>query len=163
MIKTKNLSEYHVRLSSAGVASAANDKDRFTVPCAGYIKAIVATFGTMGTDGTGAPTQDVQVDIKKIGSGASASIFASAATAIVWAHAGQLGTANTQSNADTVGAPTTNPMPVAKGDKLRLDILQILNGTSPTQPSDLTVWVVLTRGPQIPSSTLGGVFSEADA
>ena len=160
MIKTKNKGEYHIHLKNAGVFSAGTGKDFFLVPAAGYIKAIVASFGLAGTDGTGAPTQDIQVDIMKNGT----SIFASAATAITWAHAGQTGGANTPSNATSVGVPVVNPTPVAKGDKIRLDAIQILNGTSPTQPSDLHVLVVLTRGYQsAPEGMLQNQFSELDS
>ena len=160
MIKIKNVGEYMRNLKSSGVFSAGTGKDYFLVPAAGYIKAVVASFGLMGTDGTGAPTQDVQVDIKVNGT----SIFASAATSILFAHAGMAGTANTPINATSVGVPSTNPTPVAKGDKIRLDGLQILNGTSPTQPSDLCVTLVLTRGNgSAPEGMLQNQLSSLDA
>lgn len=161
MIRIKNKAEYHIILTKAGSAAVANDIANFCVPAAGYIKAIVATYGLIGTDGTGAPTQDVQLDVKKNGT----SIFASAATSILWTHALQVGGANTPKNADSVGVPSVNPTAVAKGDKIRLDVLQILNGTTPTQPLDLSVTIVLTRGayPSAPQGMLQNVFSELDA
>jgi hypothetical protein len=159
MIRIKNTSEYILILKKAGVFAATTGQDFLTVPAAGFIKAVVASFGLMGTDGTGAPTQDVQVGIIKNGT----SIFGSSATSILWAHAGQLGTANTPSNASSVGAPSVNPTPVAKGDKLRLDGLQILNGTSPTQPSDLCVYLVIARGQGwAPEAMLPGQLCELD-
>lgn len=160
MIKIKNVGEYSRNLKKSGAAAAAAGVDFLTVPAAGYIKAIVASFGVMGTDGTGSPTQDVRVDVLKNGT----SIFVSAATSILWAHAGQLGTANTPTVASTVSAPSTNPTAVAKGDKIQIDILQILNGTSPVQPTDLDVTLVFTRGnASAPEGTLLGQFSELDA
>jgi hypothetical protein len=159
MIKVKNLSEIIIPLKKSGSAAVANNIDNFTSPVTGRIKAIFATFGVMGTDGTGAPTQDVIADIKKNGT----SIF-SGAGKINWAHAGQLGTANTPTQASAYGALTTNPTLVNKGDFLRLDITQILNGTAPTQPTDLTVFVVIerSRGASPVSAMLGGQVSEND-
>ena len=160
MIRMKNTEEYPIVLKKAGVFAATTGQDFYTVPAAGYIKAVVASFGLMGTDGTGSPTQDVQVDVKVNGT----SIFASAATSILFAHAGQAGTANAPSVATSVGVPSTNPTPVAKGDKIRLDGLQILNGTSPTQPSDLCVTLVLTRGNgSAPEGMLLNQLSSMDA
>lgn len=150
MIAIKNLGEYYVQLKKLGAASAANKLDYFTVPTDGYIVAITAAYGVMGTDGTGSPTQDVQIDVKKNGT----SVFVSAATSILFTHANQLGTANTPAVADTVGALTTNPTKCSKGDMLQIDALQILNGTSPTQPTDLCVTIVMTRGYQSPPSGL---------
>lgn len=158
MIQIKNLGEYYVILKKVGATAVANKVDFITVPAPGYIKAITAAYGVMGTDGTGSPTQDIQVDVKKNGT----SIFASAATAVVWLHAGQLGTANTPIIPDTVGAPSTNPTAVAKGDLLQIDVLQILNGTSPTQPLDLCVTIVLTRGYAAPSGMLQNKFGGQD-
>lgn len=151
MIAIKNLGEYYVVLKKAGAATAANKLDSFTVPANGYIKAISAAYGVMGTDGTGSPTQDIQIDVKKNGT----SVFVSAATSIIFTHALQVGTANTPYRADSVGALTTNPTAVNAGDMLQIDSLQILNGTSPTQPTDLCVWIVLTRGYQSAPSGLG--------
>lgn len=159
MIKIKNTSEFLFKLSKAGVFAATTGQDYFIAPFNAKIKAIYAVFGLMGTDGTGSPTQDLQVDIMKNGT----TIF-SGATKISWAHAGQLGTANTPSPASAYAALTTNPPSVSKGDKIRLDGIQILNGTSPTQPSDIMVYVTLerTRGQSPTSSTLTGQVDEND-
>lgn len=158
MIKVRNLGEERIELQKAGVAASANNVDNFIVPYAGYIKAVMAGFGTMGTDGTGSPTQDIVLDIKKNGT----SIF-SGATKINFSHAKQVGTANTPILADNFGALTTNPTLVNKGDFLRLDITQLLNGTSPVQPSDLIVHVVIARGPTSPSAAmLTGKVDEND-
>jgi hypothetical protein len=141
MIQVRNLAEERIELQKAGAAAVANDIDNFIVPYNGYIKAIYAVFGVMGTDGTGSPTQDVIVDLKKNGT----SIF-SGATKLNFSHALQVGTANTSIAADNYGAMTANPTKVSKGDFIRMDITQILNGTSPTQPTDLICHVVFTRG-----------------
>ena len=141
MIDVKHHGEDVFVLRKVGSAAVANKVDFFSSPWAGFIKAVYAVFGVMGTDGTGSPTQDVIADIKKNGT----SIF-SGAGKLNWTHANQVGTANTPSAASTYGALTTNPTAVAKGDLIQLDITQILNGTTPTQPTDLTVYVVLTRG-----------------
>ena len=165
-IRIKNTAEYDEQFFKGGAAAAANDLFGFTAPAAGYIKAIIAAFGIMGTDGTGAPTQDVRVDIKKNGT----SIFPNASSPyIAWAHAGQVGTANTPSAPTTyngqVSAPGVGmaPVAVAKNDYIQMDILQILNGTSPTQPKDLSVMLVFSRGQLwAPETTLLGTFSELD-
>jgi hypothetical protein len=151
MIGIRNLSEERLEFVKLGAAAVANSIDNVCVPYTGYIKAVYAVFGVMGTDGTGAPTQDVIADIKKNGT----SIF-SGATKLNWAHAGQLGTANTPTPASSYGALSTNPTLVNKGDFLRLDITQILNGTSPTQPTDLTVHIVIGRGRQSLNQMLTG-------
>lgn len=159
MIKIKGLAEERFSFQKSGSAAVANNIANFTAPYASRIKAIYATFGVMGTDGTGAPTQDVIVDVKKNGT----SIF-SGAGKVNWTHAGQLGTANTPSNASAYGALSTNPTLLAKGDFVRIDITQILNGTAPVQPTDLTIHVVLerTRGTSPVSSMLTGQVDEND-
>lgn len=153
MIKERNMGEELFVLRKSGSAAAANDIDFFCAPFNGFISAVYAVFGVMGTDGTGAPTQDVIADVKKNGT----SIF-SGAGKINWTHAAQVGTANTPTNASTYGALSANPTVVAKGDFLRLDITQILNGTSPTQPTDLTVHIVLSKkvAQSQPAAQLGG-------
>lgn len=158
MIKIKNEQELIFELRKAGAAAVANDIDNIVAPANGFIKAVFAAFGVMGTDGSGAPTQDVIADLKKNGT----SIF-SGATKINFSHAKQLGTANTPILADNYGALSSNPVPVNKGDFLRLDITQILNGTSPVQPTDLVVYVVFARGyTWAPEATLLGQISEQD-
>jgi hypothetical protein len=159
MIRMKNMAEYHEPVVRAGLAAVAATFYELGVPANGFIKSIVASFGLIGTDGTGAPTQDVIVDILKNG----VSIF-SGAVKINFSHAKQVGGANTPINADNYGALTTNPVPVNKGDRLQFSITQILNGTTPTQPSDLTIWLVFTRGQGwAPEATLEGQFCELDS
>lgn len=157
MIGVRNLSEERIELKKAGSAAVANDVDNICVPYSGYIKAVFAVFGVMGTDGTGAPTQDVIVDIKKNGT----SIFSGVAK-INWAHAGQLGTANTPTLASGYGALSVNPTLVNKGDFLRMDITQILNGTAPTQPTDLVVHLVMGRNRQSQNQMLTGAVDIND-
>lgn len=140
MIDVKHHGEDLFILKKLGAFAATADQDNFSAPWAGFIKAVYAVFGVMGTDGTGSPTQNARVDLLVNGT----SIF-SGTTKIDWSHALQLGTAHTPIGADTFGALTTNPTPVNKGDKIQIDGSQILNGTNPTQPTDLTVYVVITR------------------
>lgn len=158
MIKLKNKAEHLLVLKKSGAASVANNLDNLVSPVNGFIKAIYAAYGVMGTDGTGAPTQDLILDLKKNGT----SIF-SGATKVNFTHAKELGTANTGIAADNFGALSVNPTAVSKGDFLRLDCTQILNGTNPVQPTDLTVVVVLSRFPASPpEATLTGQISELD-
>lgn len=158
MIRSKNLGEFVLQLGPSITTigtkkvAAVGVVESITAPFAGTISAYTAAFGLMGTDGTGSPTQNLQVDIKINGT----SIFTSAANSIVWAHAGQLGTASTPSLPTTNGVLTTNPPTFNQGDDITLEILQILNGTSPTQPSDLCVWVALAPGIQAPKPTIQG-------
>jgi hypothetical protein len=162
MIKAKNLGEFIVNVGPAITtigtpkAAAVGVTDSFTAPFAGNISAIQAAFGQMGTDGTGSPTQDLQVDIKINGT----SIFASAATSIVWAHAGQVGTTHTPSLPTSYGTPSTNPPTFNKGDLIEVDILQILNGTSAAQPTDLSVWLSLAPGLESSRPTFLGSLCE---
>lgn len=157
MIKTKNKADLEFLLKKAGSASATNDVDNFVVPCDGVISAVYAAYGVMGTDGTGG-SQDVRVDIKKNGT----SIFTGATTVIAFAHAAQVGTANTGIAASSYGTLTTNPTKVTKGDKLQLDVTQILNGAGPTQPTDLSVVIVIRRKYQSSSPMLGGQIDSLD-
>lgn len=140
-------------LRKAGSAAVAADIDNFNAPFNGFISSVFCSFGRMGTDGTGAPTQDVLVDILKNGT----TIF-SGATKINFTHAGQLGTANTPTLASAYAALTANPTAVTKGDKISISITQILNGTAPVQPLDLTVHIVLAKklGQSQPAAMLGG-------
>jgi hypothetical protein len=160
MIKIKNESELLVPIQKFGAAAAAALPGfaEISAPATGFIKAVYATFGLMGTDGTGSPTQDVIVDVAKNGT----SIF-SGATKINFTHTKMVGTANTHIDADNYGALSANPVPVTKGDRINVAITQVLNGTSPTQPLDLTVWIVFARGyGWAPESTLTGQISEQD-
>lgn len=161
MIKQKNKSEELIVLRKPGAAAVANAIDGFVMPFNGYIKAIFATFGQMGTDGTGSPTQDVIADVKLVQGGTATTVF-SAAGKISWAHAGQVGTATTTTAPTSYAAFTTNPPSVNKGSFVRLDITQILNGTSPTQPTDLTVHIVIAKklAQSSPAGTLTGQVDE---
>lgn len=162
MIKNRNKGDFVLQLGPSittigtKVSLAVGVVESITAPFAGTISGYTASLGVMGTDGTGAPTQDVRVDIKINGT----SIFASAANSIVWAHAGQVGTANTPSLPSSNGTLTTNPPSFNKGDDITLEILQILNGTSPTQPKDLCAWLSLSPKVQATKPTFQGSLSE---
>ena len=153
MIRQKNTGEVVFSLSKQGSAAASTNQANFVAPFAGYIAGIYAAFGQAGVDASSGGT-DIQVDIKKNGT----SIFNSAATAIVFPHAGIA----TNYNSPTYFAPSVNPPTVAKGDNIRLDVLQIIGGTGPTQPLDLVVYVVLARKSQSPRYTRLGSVGDND-
>lgn len=161
MIKIKNEAEYIAKQLTISTGSALTLNalsDIFLAPAAGFLKAIVASLGQMGTDGTGAPTQDFIVDVLKNGT----SIF-SGSTKINFSHALQVGTANTPISADNYGALSSTPVAIKKGDKIQVKITQVLNGTSPVQGQDLGVTIVLARGNGwAPEATLLGQLSELD-
>lgn len=153
MIRNKNMGEFVIQMGPSiatqgtripFVATGDGTIETITAPFAGTISSFTAAFSVMGTDGTGSPTQDLQVDIQINGT----SIFTSAANSIVWAHAGQLGTAHTPSLPTSYGVLTTNPPTFNQGDEISINGLQILNGTSPTQPKDLCVWLSLAPAAQ---------------
>lgn len=163
MIRNRNMGEFVLQMGPSIVTIGtkptltAGVVESVCAPFAGTLSAFTASFGLIGTDGTGAPTQDIQVDIKINGT----SIFTSAANSIVWAHAGQVGGANTPSLPTTNGVLTTNPPTFAKGDDITLEITQLLNGTSPTQPKDLCAWVSLApQVEQSPKPTLQGSLAD---
>lgn len=162
MIKIKNQGEYIAKQLTISTGSALTLNalsDIFLAPAAGFLKAIVASLGQMGTDGTGSPTQDFVVDVLKNGT----SIF-SGATKLNFSHALQVGTANTPINADNIGALSSTPVAVKKGDKIQVKVTQILNGTSPVQPQDVGATIVLARGQSwAPEATLLGFLSELDS
>lgn len=162
MIRIRNTSEYiakQLTISTGSALTVSALSDIFLTPAAGFLKSIVASLGKMGTDGTGSPTQDFVVDVFKNGT----SIF-SGATKLNFSHALQLGTANTPINADNYGALSSTPVAVKKGDKIQVQVTQILNGTSPVQPQDLGVTIVLVRGNGwAPETTLLGQLSELDS
>jgi hypothetical protein len=141
MIRQKNLADTVLVLKSTlNTAVTAIAFDVASVPFDGFISAISASIGTQGTDGTGAPTQDLKVDIKKNGT----SIFAGAAL-IGWLHARFAGTANTPLTADSYGALAATPLAVKEGDLLALSVAQLVNGTNPVQPQNITVRIVISK------------------
>ncbi|HEY6766640.1 MAG TPA: hypothetical protein VI386_17915 [Candidatus Sulfotelmatobacter sp.] len=158
MIRNGNMGEFVACLRPATTVGthktvgATGIVDQISAPFAGTLSRFAACLGAMGTDGTGSPTQDIQVDIKINGT----SIFTSAATSILWAHAGQVGTANTPSLPTTNGTLTTNPPTFNAGDLISLEVLQILNGTSPVPPTDLSCWLALSPSNQSPRPTKQG-------
>ena len=134
MIKMKNVAYELVSLSAKGAASAADNLDAQQVPITGFVTAVLCQCGVVGTDGTGSPTQDLLVDIKKNGTsivGTTKITFTHTALAV-----------NPNSYGSLVGAA---PIAVSVGDVLSLQITQILNGTSPTQPLNVTVFLRIER------------------
>jgi hypothetical protein len=171
MIRIKNTAEYDELLESVnGTALTAATVAFMTIPAAGYIKSIVAELAIPGS-ATGA--NDFWVDLKKIpiATGTAASIFPNGATApIVWSHTGGVEAGGTipvlatSYNGQITGEGVSMPaVAVAKGDVLIAVVTQILNGTVTSQPADLGIYVVLTRGQGwAPEATLLGQFSELD-
>lgn len=105
-------------------------------------------FGVVGVDGTGSPTTNVIVDILKNGT----SIFTT--TKINFAHATPAVTPSSYGDLVTLA-----PVTFAAGDVLSIDITTIYNGTSPTQPINLTVGLLLARAnAPLPALTVTGSF-----
>lgn len=136
MIRNKSIGEMTFELKAAGSAATSNYSDYCIAPFDGYITAIYATFGRAGAPYANT-TADVRVDIQKQGT----SIFAGATTSIIFAQA----TIATLYRTPTYNAPLVDPTPVNKGDKIGTLVTQILDGTAPTQPLDLSVFIVFSK------------------
>ena len=155
MIRAKNHGEseaFYVSIpGSAAVATAAGaGRDSFLVPFSGFLVAYWAKFAVNGVDGTGAPTQNVVVDILQNGT----SIFtATNANKINWLH-----TALAR-DASSYGVLVNDPVAVTAGDQFEAQILQILNGTTPTQPISLNVGFLFSRRLSPQAATLVGTFN----
>ncbi len=155
MIRAKNHGEFAEFYSSipgsAAVATAAGaGRDSFLVPFSGFLLAYWASFAINGVDGTGAPTQNVVVDILQN----NASIFtATLANKINWAHA------TIARQPSTYGVLTADPLPVTAGDQFEAQISQILNGTTPTQPISLNIAFLFSRRMSPQAATLTGSFN----
>ena len=154
MIQAKNHGEYEsfycsVPGSAAVVTAAGVGRDSFLLPFSGYLRAYWAEFVVNGVDGTGAPTQNVVVDILQN----NVSIFTSGvANKIQWTHT------SIARQADTDGVMVTDPLPVTAGDQFEIQILQILNGTTPTQPISLNVGFLFRRRMSPPAAHLFNTF-----
>ena len=134
MIALKNLKDDILTLTAKGALSVADNLDAQPVTLTGYLTAIQVQCGVVGVDGTGSPTQDVIVDIKKNGT----TIMAT--NKIKFTHTSLAVTPNTYG--DLAGAA---PIAVSRGDVFTLQCTQILNGTSPTQPLNLCVALRISR------------------
>lgn len=147
MITFDNNKDDILTLSAKGSLTAADNLDAQPVTLAGVISAINVQCGVAGVDGTGSPTQDVLVDIKKNGT----TIVGT--TKITFTHA-TIG-AKPSSYGSLVGVA---PIAVAEGDVLSLQCTQILNGTSPTQPINLSVALRIqrVRGGGVPAAIVTG-------
>lgn len=151
MITMKETKCALLTLSAKGSATAADNLDAEIVPFDGFIDALLVQCGVIGVDGTGAPTQDMTVDIKKNGT----SVVD--ATKITFTHTALL--IGPSSYGSIVGLA---PIAVLKGDVISLQIVQILNGTSPTQAVNLSaaVRVSRARGGGVPAQVITGSVSE---
>lgn len=157
MIRLKNQSEMLFRLRLTGAAATTSWTDTLRVPFNGFIKAIYARFNAAGVSGSpNGGAANVQIDIQKNGT----TIFADAAHTLTIADPGTLAT--TLPTEVTYNAPVVDPTAVAKGDLLAVKALQILAGSSPTQPVGLDVYIVLSRGMQSPAGTLLGKVASND-
>lgn len=152
MIRLKNRADWDYTLSipgAAAVAAAAAGRDSLIVPFSGFLVGYMASFAINGVDGTGSPTQNVVVDILQNGT----TIFTSTnANKINWAH-GTIARTPT-----TYGILVADPVAVTAGDQFEAQILQILNGTTPTQPIDLNVFMLFSRKEASPvAATITGI------
>lgn len=159
-IRFKNLADWSETINipfAAAVASTTAGRAGFLAPFTGYLVGYFATWNTLGVDGTGSPTQNVVVDILQNGS----SIFTSGnANKINWLH-----TALTL-QPSSYGVLTADPLAITVGDAFEAQILQVLNGTSPTQPIGLSIMMLFSRREYSPvAATVTGttVFSMANA
>lgn len=160
MIRAKShgeFSSYYAAVPGSAqvfVAGTGVGGDNFLVPFSGFLRAYWASFAVGGTDGTGAPTQNIVVDILQNGT----SIFtAGNGNKINWSHALQTGVAVRLPDIDGVFAGA-EPLQVTAGDQFSVRILQILNGTTPTQPIDLNVGFLFTRRMSPPAQHLFNTF-----
>lgn len=155
MIKVKNHGEseaYYISIpGSAVIATGAGaGRDSFLIPFSGFLVAYWAEFVVNGTDGTGAPTLNVVVDILQN----NVSLFtATNANKINWLH-----TSLTR-QPTSYGVLAADPVPVTAGDQFEAQILQILNGTVPVQPISLNVAFLFSRRLSPPAATLTGSFN----
>lgn len=151
MITLSRMKDYVLQLAAKGALTAADNLDAKQIPINGFIVAVNVQCGVIGVDGTGSPTQDITVDIKKNGT----SIVG--ATKITFTHA-TLGV-KPSSYGTLVGLA---PVAVAVGDVITLQGVQILNGTTPTQPLNLTATLRISRAINgLPGAILTGVLSPA--
>lgn len=140
-IKVKNQQDFIVWLAKPGSLAAANDVDAAVVPFASSLVAVLARNGTTGTDGTGAPTQDILIDVNKNGT----TILAS--TKLTWTH-----TALARAPSSYGSFVGLAPVAFAKGDTLSFDVDQILNGTTPVQPLNFSIGLVFRRYGSLPGA-----------
>lgn len=149
MITFDNLKDDIVTLSAKGSLTVADNLDAQPVTLTGVISALLVQSGVAGVDGTGAPTQNILIDIKKNG----ASIVG--ATKISFTHTA-LGV-NPNSYGSLVGLA---PISVTEGDVLSLQCTQILNGTAPTQPINLSAALRIQRlrGGEFPAALVLGAL-----
>lgn len=113
MIRLKNIAELEESVFVSGPMAVLNDATSVVVPFNGIISAILFRVTTAGVTGT------ANVDVKVIpaATGVAASIFASSAAAVQFASGAVTA---------TYGAlATPNPVVLAKGDMVRLDVTAI--------------------------------------
>lgn len=140
MIRVKNLADYNELLSIPGLAAVATTagagRASLVLPFSGWFVGYFVSWTILGVDGTGSPTQNVVVDILQN----NTTIFTSTnANKINWAHAAL----TLQPSA--YGVMAVDPLAVTVGDTFEAQILQILNGTSPTQPIGLNIILLFSR------------------
>jgi hypothetical protein len=124
MLRMKNSGELLVPLTVGGAQAVANDVASVIAPFTGFIAAIYAKLSTAGI------TSTQNTDIKKNGT----TIFASGAAALQFP--------TTVANCTYGALAAANPVPVTKGDVIRLDTTAI--NTTPGR--GLTVILVFRRG-----------------
>jgi hypothetical protein len=122
-IKIRNLSQLLLHLKSSGTLTAATYKDLVKVPFAGFISNVVAKV-IDGGSGAGPSIADIHLNGTTI-FGAATKINIAATTGVI-----------------TYGTFTTDPVQVAAGDVLSLDVDSIS-----TAPISLIVTMTLTKTP----------------
>lgn len=131
-IYLEDLADEVLQFASLGSLAAGVNKALATVPFTGYLSHVKAKVETAGTK-PGDATTNVVLDLNKNGTSLFGGTFCSFN-----------GSSTSPSSYD---AAVTGEIAVAAGDQLRLDIDTIFNGTSPVQPTNLTVAVVVKRFP----------------
>lgn len=134
MITLRNISEFEFRLTApVGAITTGTNKSNVAAPFTCALSAILARVSAAGTKPGDAST-NVVITINKNGTPIGTITFNGAST--------------TPSAYSFTTVPT-----FVKGDYISLDVTTGFNGTGPTQPSDLNVWLIVThRGTGTPSS-----------
>lgn len=142
MIKNSDKADFIIPLKKAGSLAAAADVDAAVVPFASHLVAVLARNGTAGVDGTGTPTQDVLIDVNKNGT-------TLISTKLTWTH-----TALGRAPSSYGSFASLLPPAFAKGDTVSFDVDQVLNGDTPTQPTNFGVDLVFRRRGSLPAAVL---------
>ncbi len=150
MLKLKNIEDYVVVLKKPGALAVATDVDCCVIPFNSTLRAIYSRTGTAGVNGAGG-SADVLIDLKKNGT----SLMSTKVT---------FGFSSPSRDPSNNGVFSTDPPTFVKGDVISMDINQVFGGTSPTQPTNLAITLVLQRGrgSKVGSVIKGGVGPDVE-